>query len=318
MRKFNIFLFSLFLVLALAACQDNDATEEPAENDAEETTEESTITINHELGETTVEKNPENVVVFDFGTLDTLDYLGIEVAALPQMNVPSYLSKYESDDYENVGSLKEPDFEKINELEPGLIIISGRQADLYDEFSEIAPTIFVGLDYDDYIGSFKNNVETIGEIFSKEDEVAEVLQEIDDQIAAVQEKTEDLDKEALVVLANDNEISAYGKNSRFGIIHDVFGLKPVDEDIEVSTHGMSVTFEYVAEKNPDIMYVIDRSQAIGEGASAKNVIENDLVAKTEAMKNDDIYYLDPEIWYLSGGGIVSVQEMINEIDSSLE
>ena len=34
-----------------------------------------------------VTKNPEKVVVFDFGMLDTLDELGIEVAGLPQANV---------------------------------------------------------------------------------------------------------------------------------------------------------------------------------------------------------------------------------------
>ena len=61
-------------------------------------------------------KNPEKVVVFDFGILDTLDELGIEVAGLPQTNVPSYLSKYEDSKYANLGSLKEPDFEAIHAL----------------------------------------------------------------------------------------------------------------------------------------------------------------------------------------------------------
>lgn len=309
MRK-SIFLISIaILLLVLVGCQ--------AEELKESSSSKETVTVVHELDETVVKKNPETVVVFDFGMLDTLDYLNIDVVALPQMNVPSYLSKYESDDYENVGSLKEPDFEKINELQPDLIIISGRQADLYNELSQIAPTIYVGLDYDNYIKSFKKNVEIIGEIFSKEAEVEEALKEIDEKIAKVQAKASDLHKEALILLANDNEISAYGKNSRFGIIHDVFGIPPVDEEIEVSTHGMSVTFEYIVEKNPDIMYVIDRSQAIGNESTVKNVIENELVAKTKAMQNDDIYYLNPELWYLSGGGIISVTEMIDEIDNSL-
>ncbi len=36
--------------------------------------------------------------------------------------------------YENLGGLKEPDFEAINALNPELIIISGRQSDMYDKF----------------------------------------------------------------------------------------------------------------------------------------------------------------------------------------
>src|SRR5690554_1900738 len=108
--------------------------------------EETTLTISHELGETEVDKNPEKVVVFDFGTLDTLDKLGVEVVGVAQGNIPSYLEKYESDEYENIGSLKEPDFEKIAEIDPDIILISGRQADSYDELQKLGPTVYVGVD----------------------------------------------------------------------------------------------------------------------------------------------------------------------------
>jgi len=102
------------------------------------------------------------------------------------------------------------------------------------------------------------------------------------------------------------------------MIHELFGIPAADKNIEASTHGMSVTFEYVVEQNPDMMYVIDRGAAIGEEATAKDIVENDLIAKTTAMENEDIYYLNPDIWYLSGGGIVSMQEMITEIAQSVQ
>ena len=119
----------------------------------------------------TVNKNPEKVVVFDFGILDTLDELGIEVAGLPQANIPGYLKKYEDEKYTNLGSLKEPDFEAIHALQPDVIFISSRQADMYEQFAEIAPTVFVGLDYTNYMDSFKHNMELVAEIFGKEDEM---------------------------------------------------------------------------------------------------------------------------------------------------
>ncbi|MFS8631037.1 MAG: hypothetical protein LOD92_07775, partial [Bacillales bacterium] len=37
-----------------------------------------------------------------------------------------------------------------------------------------------------------------------------------------------------------------------------------------------------------------------------------------AAQNDDIYYLDPEVWYLSGGGVISMNKMLDEIEASLE
>ena len=69
------------------------------------------------------------------------------MAGLPRANVPGYLSKYDDDKYVNLGSLKEPDFEAIHAMKPDVIFISTRQADLYDQFAEIAPTIYIGLDY---------------------------------------------------------------------------------------------------------------------------------------------------------------------------
>src|SRR5699024_4100862 len=115
------------------------------------------VTVANELEETEVEKNPEKVVVFDLGALGSLDELDVEVAGVPQNNMPTYLDKYESDEYENVGSLKEPDFEKIAEIDPDVILISGRQSDLYEQLEELAPTVSVGVDTSEYMDSFKAN-----------------------------------------------------------------------------------------------------------------------------------------------------------------
>lgn len=104
------------------------------------------------------------------GALDTLDKLGVEVTGLPKQAIPEYLSKYQDDKYANVGGLKEPDFEKIAELKPDLIIIQGRQADSFDEFSKIAPTIYIDTDNQHYMKSFKENTKVLGQIFDKEDQ----------------------------------------------------------------------------------------------------------------------------------------------------
>lgn len=276
------------------------------------------LTVTHELGETTVKKNPETVVVFDFGILDSLDKLGVEVAGVAQDSLPPYLSQYEADPYENIGSLKEPDFEKIAEMEPDLIIISGRQTEVYDQLADIAPTVFMGVDFENYIESFKHNMTTLGEIFDKQSEVEAELQAIDDAINALHEKASASGKNALIVLTTGGKVSAYGPGSRFGFVHDVFGIAAVDENIEASTHGQSISFEYIAEKDPDYLFVIDRDSAIGEGEAAKQVIENDLVKKTKAYQNDNIIYLDPNNWYLSGGGLVSVMEMVKEVDEAIQ
>lgn len=316
LKKFLTLIIVGVFALALAACGGTGESE-ATEKEGKEKEESSEVVVEHELGETTVEKNPEKVVAFDFGSLDTLDKLEIDVAAIPQENVPSYLEKYAGDEYENVGGLKEPDFEKLSEVDPDLIIISGRQADLYDQLSELAPTIYLGVDTADYMNSFEKNVGVIGEIFEKEDEAKAELDAIQEQIDATAKKAEEADKSGLIILANDDKISAYGPSSRFGLIHDVLGVKPIDEDIEASTHGMNVSFEYVTEKDPDMLYVVDRGAVVGGESSAAIIVENKLMEKTKAYKEDNIIYLDPEYWYLSGGGLESVAKMVEEVDESL-
>lgn len=320
MKKISIALMMFALMALLVACGTKE--EKPAEKTTGgtkevETVESDKITIKHELGETTITKNPKKVVVFDFGMLDTFDELGIEVAGLPQSNIPSYLSKYEDEKYVNLGSLKEPDFEAIHALQPDVIFISGRQSGMYKELSEIAPTIYVGVDTTKYMESFKGNMNMVAEIFGKEDEMKAELVEIDAQIAAITEKTASNEDKALIVLGNEGKVTAYGINSRFGIIHDVFGFKAADENLEISTHGQSITFEYILETNPDVLFVIDRDAAVGGDASAKDSIENELVMKTNAYKNGKIFYLDPDYWYLSGGGLLSLKEMIKEIEAAM-
>ncbi|MFC4024773.1 siderophore ABC transporter substrate-binding protein [Oceanobacillus longus] len=315
MKKTWLILMMSLLALFIAACGSEDEETNAGEN----TESKETVTVSHELGETEVPKNPENIVVFDFGILDTLDQIGVDVAGVPQSGtIPAYLEKYASEDYENIGSLKEPDFEKIAEINPDIIIISARQAALHDQLEEIAPTIHLGVDTTNYMESFKQNMDIVGEIFGAQDEIDEELTAIDESIAAVNEKATESEKKALIILANDDKISAYGPNSRFGLIHDVFGIPPVDESIEASTHGMNVTFEYVTEKNPDLLYVVDRTAAVGGDTSAQQLVENQLVENTKAYENDNIIYLNPDYWYLSGGGLTSVAEMINEIDASLK
>ena len=105
-----------------------------------------------------------------------MEVLGIDnVVGVPTSTYPENLSKYESDEYTKVGTVKEVDLEAIKSADPDLIIIGGRQADYYDQLSEIAPTISVSKDNADYVGSVKENVNTIAELFEVEEKASEEL-----------------------------------------------------------------------------------------------------------------------------------------------
>lgn len=310
-----------FLVIAslgLAACGNNEA--QTSETTASSTVATDTmLTVKDSNGESVeVQQNPEKVVVFDNGSLDTLDALGVgdKVIGAATKNLPAYLEKYQ--EVESAGGIKEPDLEKINEMQPDLIIISGRQSDYKEQLNQIAPTLYLAMDAEKPWESMQENVTTLAKIFDKEKEAEEKLTDLTKQIDEVKEKASTLDQTALVTLVNEGQLSAYGSGSRFGLVHDLFGFKQADDQIEASTHGQSVSYEYVLEKNPGILFVIDRTKAIGGDTSNDNVAANELVAQTDAGKNDQVISLQPDVWYLSGGGLESMNLMIEDVNQALK
>lgn len=316
--KKTVLGFLVIASLGLAACGNNEA--QTSETTASSTVATDTmLTVKDSNGESVeVQQNPEKVVVFDNGSLDTLDALGVgdKVIGAATKNLPAYLEKYQ--EVESAGGIKEPDLEKINEMQPDLIIISGRQSDYQEQLSQIAPTLYLAMDAEKPWESMQENVTTLAKIFDKEKEAEEKLTDLTKQIDEVKEKASALDQTALVTLVNEGQLSAYGSGSRFGLVHDLFGFKQADDQIEASTHGQSVSYEYVLEKNPGILFVIDRTKAIGGDTSNDNVAANELVAQTDAGKNDQVISLQPDVWYLSGGGLESMNLMIEDVNQALK
>lgn len=306
-------------LVALTACAQAPASEGNAQGEGE-SEDLKTITVTHEYGETPVKEEPKNVVVFDFGILDALDYMGVEVTGLPRSgSLPTHLSKYGSDEYGNAGSLKEPDLEAVYEMNPELIIISGRQSDYYEDLNEIAPTIFMGIDNENYLASFEENMTVLGEIFEKQDVVETGLKEVTEKVEALNKEVTELGVNALVTLTNEGAISAYGANSRFGIIHNSFGFAEADANIEsTGSHGAKVSFEYIADLNPDYLFVVDRGAVVGGEASASGTLDNELVNSTDAAKNGNIVYLDPAVWYTATGGFNSTLQMVDEVSAAIQ
>ena len=297
----------LVALLFLGACQAPTS----------ETVAKETVTVTDVIGEQEIPYQPERVVVYDFGMLDTMNALGLSenIIGAATNNVPGYLKDTVSE-MENVGTLKEPDMEKLITLAPDLIIISGRLADFSEQLQEIAPVLQLSVDQTDYWGSVQHNIQVIADVYGVDAEPK--MTELESEIADLKEKTTAFkEEEALLLLVNDGAISAFSSGSRFGQIFDVFGFTPVSAEIETSTHGQTIGYEGILEINPDILFVIDRSQAIQvDTAENLQLLDNAFITKTNAVQNERIIVLSPDLWYLSGGGLESTHLMIEEINAA--
>lgn len=303
----SITVFVMGILITLAGCNSNQQNNQsPGEK----------VTIVHSLGSAEVPKNPQRVVVLDFSALENLDYLGVKPVGVPKTGLPSHLSKYKDDaSVADVGSIVEVNLEKINELQPDLIIMGGRLVEFYDDLSAIAPVIYpTVIGTDDFLEAFASNLNDLGEIFGKQEVLDEALAEIMSRIEKVKAKVGASNGKALILLHNRGRFSAYGSGSRFGFIHDVLGVPEAAEGLGSHTHGNPVSSEYVQKVNPDILFIVDRSKVVGNLVLDREQVENQLVQQTSASREGKIFYLNPEYWYLAGGGITSVNAMIDEVD----
>lgn len=259
-------------------------------------------TVVHAAGTTEVPVAPHKVVVFDTAALDTMDALDIPVAGVPQRPValPPFLAKYQGKAYLDAGTLFEPAFEALSAAEPDLIIGGGRATKAYAELSRIAPTIDLRVDDARFLPSFHERTLQLGEIFGKAAEARAALDDLDRRTAAVRGKAPGT---ALLVLVTGGRISAYGPGSRFGFIYDALGFKPAVPLSDTGPHGNAMSFELLLQADPDWLFVVDRDAAIGAkgAASARQVLDNDLIRGTKAMRAGRVVYLDAGEMYLAGG-----------------
>jgi iron complex transport system substrate-binding protein len=93
----------------------------------------------------------------------------------------------------------------------------------------------------------------------------------------------------------------------------VLGVPEAAEGLGTHIHGNPISSEFIGKVNPDILFIVDRSAVVANDRLDKSEVENQLVRQTNAYKNGKIFYLNPEMWYLAGGGITSVNAMIDEV-----
>lgn len=302
----------MLLLVGVVGCTSGDkSAEEPAQE------ENKTIVVTDQKGEVEVPVNPKNVVVLDYGSLDIMSKLGVEPVALPKGSLPSYLDKYKDDKYVDLGTLKEFDLEKINAAEPDLIIIEGRQESYYEDLKKIAPVLYLGTVNNDIFASAENNAKILGQVFNKEEGVTAELESINKRLEAVNAKVKENNSTALITMFNEGSLSVYGIGSRYDMVYSKFGFTPADTEIEVSNHGQNISFEYLKEKNPEYLFVLDRGAITGTQESVKEAVENELIKTTKAYQDGHIVYVNPQAWYVGGSGIMAIDAIISDMEAAV-
>lgn len=280
-------------------------------------------------------KNSDKVVIFDLGVASTFKALGLEenIMGLPKGENNASLGDtiadtYESEDYVNLGGLKEPDYEALAALDPEIIMIHGRQSNsaVISELEKAAPNaeiIYVAADNSNYFEDVKAMTTFIGGMYDKQDKAQELVDEMDAKLAEVNEKVTAAELPMLFVQTNGGNLSFHGVGGRYDFLYNDFGFTSAGEQEEAEentdNHGNEISYEFIAETNPALILLMDRGAAVSEGeATSTDVLVNEVTSGVDAIENDNVYELNPQNWYLNAGGYLTAMSQIEELDAAVE
>ena len=267
-----------------------------------------------------MEANPASVVTFDIATLDTLDAIGAgdAVVGIPTRRAARSTSRSTAD-LPKVGTLFEPDFEAVAELEPDLIVTAGTQA---PASQTSCPRFATTIDLTGaYAGPFDpsaglERAAQLGEIFGKEDEVAELHRR---HRRLVSTSSPDAEGTALVLSVSGGEVGAFGEGSRFGYFFDELGLDPGGRrrgasGAEGSPHGDTVTNEFIPHREPRLdLRVRPRRRPPARARAPKRRSTTSPPWPRPPRQDDHIVYLPASELYIVINGLTAIENVLTSV-----
>ena len=325
MKKFMVYLMTMVIALAMAACGAEASPESKPEMVSIQA-----LNAEGELVDVEVPFDPARIAVLDMAALDILDALelGDRIVGSAKVTI-EYLSDYNPDDSNgkitNLGTVKTADLERVAACEPDLIFIGGRLSSVYGELEAIAPVVYLAVDYEKgVVDSTRANARTIASIFGREGDVDDLFSGIQPRIDALQEVLNG--KNVLLGMYNANTLGLMDTASQLNIIARELGANNLGESVgeaQKATHGEEASWETIVTLNPEYMFILDRStatEAADQGVmGVREVIENDLIRQLDVYQNGRIvYFIDrANVWYTATGGIQALDTMLGDLENAL-
>lgn len=315
MKKINLlYLLAILAIISgllLYYLPDMTSGHNAESNNTSQTFKEKTIV--HDFGTTELKKVPKRIVILDnlYGEiLDPLDItpVGATTGQADSQEFSTLFKKqYKDAKVVSIGWQGNPDLDKIAELKPDLILMTGEQEDLYDELSEIAPTVGYQINTDENWDYHETSLK-VAEIFDKRDEMKKDLDRLDAREAVFAEnvKAKFGDQKLLYLRVTDNDIRYYAYG-HFGYLYDTYHFNRA-ETFNPDDMFQVIDPDKLKDINPDLLIVQADSQELLD-----NKLKNTPVwTSLKAVQNNKVIYADYST-YMLGFGIVSQEAIMKQI-----
>jgi iron complex transport system substrate-binding protein len=272
-----------------------------------------TVTVTDVRGQVEIPENPERIVDLS-GNSDILSILGYKVTGTANSDAYDYTKfpTYLEDTLKGATILgysmqDTMDVEAIMNLNPDLIVISTVQEKMYDQLSEIAPTVMIKLE----ALSWKEDVKTLAKVFNKEEAANTWLENYDKKSKEVGDKIKETygkDTTYLSFLASGGQFYVFDGAGFGNVLYEDLGLTkpegmPEQNDISLPV----VTYEGLASIKSDYIFVIATDEDL------KVLEENAVWNNLPQVKEGKVVKLDSSPYFVQGYSPIGRQVLLDEI-----
>ena len=277
----------------------------------------NTITVTDVRGNVEIPADPQRIVDLS-GNSDILSILGYDVIGTANSDgydytkFPSYLEDTLAG-AEILGySMQDTmDIEAVMNLNPDLIVISTVQEKMYDQLSEIAPTVMIQLE----ALNWKDDVRSLAKVFDKEEVANEWLANYEAKAKAAGDaiKAEyGEDTTYLSFLASGGQFFVFD-GAGFGdvLYNDMQLAKPAGMPEQTDISLPVVTYEGLASIEADYIFAIATDEDLAQMES--NAIWNNL----PAVKEGHVKVLPASPYFNQGYSPIGREKLVDEIGDML-
>ena len=276
-----------------------------------------TMTVTDVKGEVEIPANPKRIVDLS-GNSDILSILGYKVVgtansdAYDYTKFPSYLEDTLKG-AEIVGySMQDTmDVESIMNLNPDLIVISTVQEKMYDQLSEIAPTVMIKLE----ALNWKEDIRTLAKVFNKDDVANEWIANYEKKATEAGNKIKAKygdNTSYLSFLASGGQFFIFDGAGFGDVLYNDMGLtKPTGMPEQTDISLPVVTYEGLASIKSDYIFAIATDDDLAQLES--NAIWNNL----PAVKEEKVVILESSPYFNQGYSSIGRELLVDEIGEML-
>ncbi|MEV5963915.1 iron-siderophore ABC transporter substrate-binding protein [Kribbella sp. NPDC051952] len=304
--------------LALAGCGSSDSDD--SADAAGASSAGFPRTVEHAMGKTEIKSKPKRVVALDASFVDATLILDTPVVGYTDYRsingkLPDYLgddAKTYGSEAQAVGTLAEPNLEKIAELDPDLIITAKvRHEKLYDQLSAIAPTIM-----SETTGpTWKDNIRLEAKALGAEDLAEKELSSYENAAktvgAAINAKAGT--PSISVVRFVDGPTRLYQNASFSGIVLKDAGLKrPKSQD--ANDFALEISPERIKDADGDAIFVTVYADEKGLSAKTAAQFKANPLWKPLAPKVHEV----PDLTWMTAVGLQGAWEILTDLAKTFD